>query len=70
MILSAKNKNHLKYRVFDANGNELKYLIGANTETGEITRLVKDNHGEFKFDEYGEVITETVTVPAPLTLTE
>ncbi len=70
MILDANNKKHLKYRIFDANGVELKYLTMADTETGAIMRLVRDDNGKFKADEYGNLVIETTTVPAPLLLTE
>jgi len=48
MILNANNKDHHKYMVFDSDGNELKYLVGADTETGLIERLLFDDNGKPK----------------------
>lgn len=70
MILNSNNKDHHKYMVFDADNNELKYLVGANTETGLIERLLFDENGKPKRDEYGNVLTEVTNVSAPLKLVD
>lgn len=70
MILNANNKDHHKYMVFDADNNELKYLVGADTETGLIERLLFDDNGKPKIDEDGNVLTEVTNVPAPLKLVD
>lgn len=70
MILNANNKDHHKYMVFDADNNELKYLVGADTETGLIERLLFDEDGKPKRDEDGNVLTEVTNVSAPLKLVD
>lgn len=66
MILDANIKDHLNYELFDANGNKLDYVIRADTETGEIVVPSKNSEGKFYHDGYGDLVTETVFVPAPL----
>lgn len=66
MILDANNREDCKYELFDANGERLNFVIRADTETGEIVVPSKNSEGKYYYDGYGELVTETLYVPAPL----
>lgn len=66
MILDSNNKDHHKYRIFDANGIELKYLIMADTESGAIIRCLLTSDGKLQKDHNNDIIVETTSVAAPL----
>jgi hypothetical protein len=54
-------------KVFDANGVELLFVIGCDTETGEAEHLVSDGKGSFVLTDDGEAAKRvTFTHPAPL----
>ena len=50
-------------RVFDANGNELKYCTAADTDTGEVERLQVDANGEFVVAADGNIARYNTIVP-------
>lgn len=68
MILAVET--HAPGSVFDANGQELLYVIWADTETGETCHLVKGDDGRFQttHDDTGRptVAKEWRQHPAPL----
>lgn len=66
MILDVKIADHYKYELFDADGNKLQYVVWADTETGQIERYIMNDNKECLRDDYGELITEVVSVPYPL----
>ena len=68
MILTVET--HAPGSVFDANGQELLYVICADTETGEAFHLVKGDDGRFQItrDDTGREVVAKVWQrhPAPL----
>lgn len=50
-------KTHAPGQLFDANGEELLYVVWADTETGEAVHLIKRFDGRFEMthDETGRV---------------
>ena len=68
MILTVET--HAPGSVFDANGQELVYVIWADTETGETCHLVKGDDGRFQItrDDTGREVVAKVWQqhPAPL----
>ena len=66
MILDVKIAGHYKYELFDANGNRLDYVVWADTETGQIERYIMNENKEPQRDNWGELMTEIVSVPSPL----
>lgn len=65
MILDVKIAGHHNYELFDANGTRLDYVIWADTENGQIERYIMNNK-EPQRDNWGEPLTEIVSVPFPL----
>ena len=69
MILNIENTSGAgkPVRVFDANGNEVAFLVSANTETGEVERYKLDSSGELVFHpECGGIELETIFLAKPL----
>ena len=52
-------------KVFDANGEEYHSILWCDTESGELYRHTL-NDGKPIMDKYGDLLTELITVPAPL----
>lgn len=54
-------------RIYNAIGNEVRYVTEANMETGEVERIKLDKNGKIVVDwKRYEVVRERLFVPAPL----
>lgn len=54
--------------VFDRFGEQLLDLIECDTETGRVVRYRRDGHGNYIVSPAGDVETEELTVPSPLSV--
>lgn len=57
-------------RVFDANGEEIKFVIWMDTESGEVVQLRNDGQVPLLNDDRSDVLRDRKTHPAPLTVVE
>ena len=57
-------------RVFDANGEEIKFVIWMDTESGEVVQLRNDGQVPLLNDGRSDVLRDRKTYPAPLTVVE
>jgi hypothetical protein len=57
-------------RVFDANGEEIKFVIWMDTESGEVVQLRNDGQVPLLNDVCSDVLRDRKTYPAPLTVVE
>ena len=57
-------------RVFDANGQEIKFVVWMDTESGEVVQLRNDGHVPLLNDDRSDVLRDSKTYPAPLTVVE
>jgi hypothetical protein len=57
-------------RVFDANGEEIKFVIWMDTESGEVVQLRNDGQVPLLNDYRSDVPRDRKTYPAPLTVVE
>lgn len=64
----ATPETHARHRVIDANGLEWDYVYWVDTESGQLKRFVPDASGKFVVGEDWNVVSETITVAAPVLL--
>lgn len=57
-------------RVFDANGEEIKFVIWMDTESGEVVQLRNDGQVPLLNHDRSDVLRDRKTYPAPLTVVE
>lgn len=73
MIYTLENTvyaGHPVKQVFDANGLEWRDILRMDTETGEITKYVRDTNGQLvEHPDGGEMLKEAVKAAAPLRVT-
>ena len=62
-------KTHAGHKVYDANGQEWRYIRWVDTETGEAEQIVVDESGAIQVNETRTgVLTRIVMLPAPVLL--
>ena len=57
-------------KVFDANGEEIKFVVWMDTESGEVVQLRTDGEVPLLNDDRSDVLRDRKTYPAPLTVAE
>ena len=57
-------------KVFDANGEEIKFVVWMDTESGEVVQLRNDGRVPLLNNDRSDVLRDRKTYPAPLTVVE
>ena len=64
MKLNARNGDY--GLLYDANSNQIHYVIECDTETGEVSQYIFNEHGQCRLNDEGDLMTETHRYTAPL----